>query len=253
MNHFANTIAQVRENALKLHSMAHGDEKQRKWHQDRVRNAYHHVVLRHKEALVFLPVKWSAAASNSIETYPENSDPVTDRFRAALRRIGFSQVSLGHERHRELYDQFVAYCADFGFEHSKGGPEKRHYHVVDLPTRIHLADELDTEPTTIWEGHKQQITVNRYERSADARRKCIEAHGTSCVVCGFNFLDFYGDVGAGFIHVHHLVMLSEIDKSYKVNPIEDLTPVCPNCHAMSHRRKPPYSVIELKAMIGANH
>ncbi|HCO7574031.1 HNH endonuclease [Escherichia fergusonii] len=31
-----------------------------------------------------------------------------------------------------------------------------------------------------------------------------------------------------------------------------LPPVCPNCHAMLHRRKPPFTLEELKALMGAN-
>ena len=36
---------------------------------------------------------------------------------------------------------------------------------------------------------------------------------------------------------------------YDVDPINDLMPVCPNCHAMLHRRTPPFSVEELAASI----
>ena len=39
---------------------------------------------------------------------------------------------------------------------------------------------------------------------------------------------------AGFIHVHHLRPLSEIRGEYMVDPVADLCPVCPNCHAVIH-------------------
>ena len=44
--------------------------------------------------------------------------------------------------------------------------------------------------------------------------------------------DSYGEIGEGFIHVHHIIPVSRlvIEKDYKINPIEDLIPVCPNCH-----------------------
>lgn len=51
-----------------------------------------------------------------------------------------------------------------------------------------------------------------------------------------NFFDFYGEIGEGFIHVHHLTPIHQIGKEYKVNYKEDLAPVCPNCHAMLHRK-----------------
>jgi len=55
----------------------------------------------------------------------------------------------------------------------------------------------------------------------------------------------YGDVGLEFIHVHHLRQLSEVGGEYEIDPITDLRPVCPNCHAIIHRRMPAYSLDEV--------
>jgi 5-methylcytosine-specific restriction protein A len=99
------------------------------------------------------------------------------------------------------------------------------------------------------EGAKKRITVNAYERSAKARAICIQHYGLNCSVCGFDFGETYGEIGIGFIHVHHLKPLSEIGKDYKLNPITDLRPVCPNCHAMIHQRNPAYTIEELKAVL----
>ncbi len=69
----------------------------------------------------------------------------------------------------------------------------------------------------IFEGLKKTITVNKYERSSIARKKCIEVHGCTCQICGINFKNKYGDIGEGFIHVHHIVPVHSIGKEYKVN------------------------------------
>ncbi len=87
-----------------------------------------------------------------------------------------------------------------------------------------------------YEGAVTTITVNKYERNADARNKCLEHYGCTCQVCNLNFLDKYGKVGKGFIHVHHIVALHEISEEYQVDPINDLIPICPNCHSMLHRK-----------------
>lgn len=105
-------------------------------------------------------------------------------------------------------------------------------------------DEINEE--NLFEGLKKQISINAYERNSKARKKCIEYYGTKCVICNFDFEEVYGDIGHGFIHVHHLKPLSEINKEYNINPIEDLRPVCPNCHAMLHKKKPAYSINELR-------
>jgi 5-methylcytosine-specific restriction protein A len=39
--------------------------------------------------------------------------------------------------------------------------------------------------------------------------------------------------------------MSSIGNKYKVDPIKDLRPVCPNCHAMLHQKTPPFSIEEM--------
>lgn len=107
----------------------------------------------------------------------------------------------------------------------------------------------DIEDKDLFEGTKKQITVNAYERSSQARQECINKYGYKCIICKFDFEDTYGEIGKNFIHVHHIKPLSEIDENYKINPIEDLRPVCPNCHAMLHKRKLAYSIEEIQDKI----
>ncbi len=57
---------------------------------------------------------------------------------------------------------------------------------------------------TFTEGNVVRIAVNRYERDSRAREACISRYGTVCCVCGFDFVATYGEVMAGFTHVHHL-------------------------------------------------
>jgi 5-methylcytosine-specific restriction enzyme A len=115
---------------------------------------------------------------------------------------------------------------------------------------VHIPEEIDENvDKNLFEGAKTQIFVNSYERNRTAREQCINHYGAKCVVCGFNFEEVYGEVGRNVIHVHHLKPLHEIGETYKVDPIEDLRPVCPNCHVIIHRRNLPYSIDEVKVMI----
>jgi 5-methylcytosine-specific restriction enzyme A len=104
-------------------------------------------------------------------------------------------------------------------------------------------------PELLIEGMKRSRSTVAYERNSNAREACLQHHGRSCTVCGMNFQDSYGEIGQGFIHVHHIVPISQIGESYQVNPEKDLAPVCPNCHAMLHRRMPPYSIQELRNIL----
>jgi len=111
-------------------------------------------------------------------------------------------------------------------------------------------DEVDKTPVSFVEGSRKRVYVNAYERSREARAACIKHHGALCCVCEMSFGARYGEFGEGYIHVHHVVPISQMQEPYKVDPINDLRPVCPNCHAMLHRRKgSPFSIEELRAML----
>ncbi len=112
----------------------------------------------------------------------------------------------------------------------------------DTPEEIGLAE-------TYMEGATKKIVVNVYERSAEARTICIKYYGLNCVVCGFDFEKVYGRLGKNYIHVHHLKPISEVGEEYELNPLTDLRPVCPNCHAMLHKRKPAYKIEELQKIM----
>jgi 5-methylcytosine-specific restriction enzyme A len=111
--------------------------------------------------------------------------------------------------------------------------------------------ETIEESPEIFEGIKKQVYVNRYERSSVARAKCIEAHGCVCEICTFNFEEQYGELGKEFIHVHHITPIHSIGINYKIDYVNDLIPVCPNCHAMLHRKINGryYSVPELISLL----
>jgi 5-methylcytosine-specific restriction protein A len=111
-----------------------------------------------------------------------------------------------------------------------------------------LAEELDA-PERYPEGARKQIVVNAVERSAKARTACIRHHGLDCVVCGFNFERVYGALGEDFIHVHHLVPVTSLRVERQVDPVADLVPVCPNCHAMIHQVTPPLEIARLQELL----
>jgi 5-methylcytosine-specific restriction protein A len=109
-------------------------------------------------------------------------------------------------------------------------------------------DELELG-RTYNEGAKRQVRVNAYERDPRARRACIEYHGCRCTVCDLEFEQLYGAIGRGFIHVHHLRPLAASGQAETVNPVRDLVPVCPNCHAMLHRGDRLLGIEELRQIV----
>lgn len=132
--------------------------------------------------------------------------------------------------------EFIRY-----FEKSNGSP------ISAFHKYIEFLDYLDNESLNYIVGatddsssaanppynKKMSVWVNRYERNKEERDKCIAEKGLNCYVCGMNFEEIYGDIGHGFIHIHHIEFLSKNGKDIS----ENLIPVCPNCHAMLHIKK----------------
>jgi hypothetical protein len=109
-------------------------------------------------------------------------------------------------------------------------------------------DEI-ADQETFGEGTTIRVLVNRYERNRAARTRCIEHHGADCIACGISFGDYYGSHISGFIHVHHLTPLGSTREQRTVDPIRDLRPVCPNCHAVIHSSNPPLTVDQVRSLI----
>lgn len=120
--------------------------------------------------------------------------------------------------------------------------------VTAQPETPKLAEEVPADANLL-EGALQTITINAYERNPAARSKCLDHYGCTCAICGINFAETYGPEAKGFIHVHHLKPLSEIKKAYLVDPIRDLRPVCPNCHAVVHLGGITRSIDKVKKML----
>ncbi len=111
-------------------------------------------------------------------------------------------------------------------------------------------EEIDSKSVeNLYEGARKQVYVNSYERNRDARDQCVKHYGARCIICGFDFEKIYGKIGRNVIHVHHLKPLAEIGERYQVDPINDLRPVCPNCHVIIHKKTPPHSIDEVMAMV----
>jgi len=123
------------------------------------------------------------------------------------------------------------------------------------PVDISLLDGIDNAvgeevPEKFFkEGKAKIVYVNKYERSDKARDECIKHWGCKCYVCGVVLSDVYGEIAEGFIHIHHLKELSLIGEEYAVNPVSDLRPLCPNCHAIVHLKVHAMDLDELKTLL----
>lgn len=178
---------------------------------------------------------------------------------------GLLHSTLQYPKHRPGYvayiEKFLGISLpspeDLSSESFKEGnilPETKTEQALEIGAKNESVDEIClpeeiVDAEKFEEGSVVKIRVNRYERDPAARKACLEYYGLKCQACGFDFRENYGNVGEGFIHVHHLKPLSEIQKNYVINPVSDMRPVYPNCHAMIHRKRPPYTIEEIKNIV----
>lgn len=122
-----------------------------------------------------------------------------------------------------------------------------------LVNTLVLIDTQDSK-NNLHEGSLITVELTKYERNQEARTLCIKHYGAKCAVCGFDFGKVYGDDFKGMIEVHHTKPLHTIKKDYVVDPINDLVPVCPNCHAAIHLKKDGfYNIEEMKEIFKRNN
>lgn len=125
------------------------------------------------------------------------------------------------------------------------------YYAYDPNLAPRLTEEVGQSgaPKSYPEGSVTSVTINARERDPRARAECIAHYGFVCQICDFDFSEIFGEFGRGFIHVHHVIELSAYSEGQETNPIADLVPVCPNCHAMIHRTQPAQTVAALRNLI----
>ncbi len=108
--------------------------------------------------------------------------------------------------------------------------------------------------SSVVEGGRVECYSTHFERNRKLRNEAIKVHGLACAVCGFDFEKNYGDLGLGFIEVHHTKPLGSVNERHPVNPRTDLVCLCPNCHRMIHRAKDRIMTVEeLKVLWQSRH
>jgi predicted HNH restriction endonuclease len=112
---------------------------------------------------------------------------------------------------------------------------------------------IDADQSYI-EGDKKYRRHLQIERNAKLRAQArdywrTKLNGLHCLACSFSFEKRYGNWGANFIEMHHVVPLASLVKAREIN-VKKLVPLCANCHRMVHLRpKEPLSMADLGSML----
>lgn len=101
------------------------------------------------------------------------------------------------------------------------------------------------------EGERKHVEQERevVKRNPQLRQACIDKYGYQCQCCGMKFTEVYGEeLGGRFIEVHHLKMISTYDEELPDDYLDNLVPLCSNCHSMIHHgANGPLTLRELRA------
>ena len=91
------------------------------------------------------------------------------------------------------------------------------------------------------DGQIEQSLKNERVRYRLFRSKVLEHYGAQCCAYGLK------PISPSILDVHHLDPISEGERRTK---IEDLIPLCANCHRTAHLENPPIPLERLKDMVG---
>ncbi|MCX4762432.1 HNH endonuclease [Streptomyces sp. NBC_01275] len=102
-------------------------------------------------------------------------------------------------------------------------------------------DEVDETGASAIEGRLLARWALARERNPKLRnQKIAQARSGGgplrCEVCDFDFARAYGDLGEGYIEVHHVTPLHV--SGTRETKLDDLACLCSNCHRMCHRSSP---------------
>jgi 5-methylcytosine-specific restriction protein A len=255
------TKEDVVKNVSRFRRYETGSVADRDFFRDKIRTGKQFVVIRERDHYVFAPSKFAGYKNNNrgmhVSDLGSRDGRITNR---ALNNVLGGPFGPNDSRHKRIDAAFLRYCRQIGVTPIKPSPARKYwFHTTQLkergrPTPVTaFTYPEDLSPYKKYpEGTPQTVTVDRWERSASARKACIEHYGAICRVCKFDFEKLYGEIGRGYMHVHHLVPISKRKEKYEVDPIKGLQPVCPNCHAMLHAGGKVRSIKKLKALILSN-
>ena len=152
-----------------------------------------------------------------------------------------------------------------GIEYDAMNLPSDHVLVADLNEVLGAYSSLFDDEIEPFDEDEAELMASRYKTIEEKkiyclhrrieRKSCVKEvkkiHGLKCECCGLNFEERYGEIGKGFIEVHHLIPLSslKLGERRKYDLDKDFAVLCANCQRMIHRQSDPSDIDALRKQL----
>ena len=92
------------------------------------------------------------------------------------------------------------------------------------------------------EGARHDAHLSKAERNTAIKKAALRHYGLKCRACDLEVQEAY----ASMIEIHHLDPIAEGERRTK---LEDVVPLCRNCHAVAHTENPPVPIERLREVV----
>lgn len=155
---------------------------------------------------------------------------------------GYHKITDKGKKFLEENLEFLEYLMDnnFSYDNLENGITK----LTKSINENRIIETFDENSSIlISEGNKIKTTTSKYKHSRKLRDAAFDYYSKGgkiqCEVCSFDFYDFYGDSGKGFIEMHHKNPVFKYeDEDFEIflkEALKNIAPVCSNCHRIIHR------------------
>lgn len=143
------------------------------------------------------------------------------------RKVHHQDVELISKAFYKAPEPDILLAQEYGYD-----PNEETFKEGKLQLRLHLVNERNRRLVI----HAKE----KWNREQNGR--------VVCSVCSFSFPETYGQVGVGFVEAHHIQPISSLTP-YTIVSLDDIVPVCSNCHSMLHRHRPWLTVEQLRTIV----
>ena len=131
-------------------------------------------------------------------------------------------------------------------------PENSKTKIYDQIISSEISDfpSVEEDEVDLSFKEKKKLRLHKsFDRDPKLIKEAKKIHGYTCMACGFNYKEKYGEIGEDYIEAHHLIPFAELDINANLSPKKDVAVLCANCHRMIHRFEDTSNIEKFQKLI----